>query len=363
MLMAKIELRYVQAFKDRHGRMRHYLRAPGRDRVALPGLPGSLEFMRAYAEALGEALAPKSSRLPEGTLTALVAAFYESSDFKLLKSTTRAVYRQMLERLREEHGTRLVRDMRERDIRKLMDHRAETPHAANNLLKRLRKLLDFAVERNWISVNPAAKIRRLRVESDGHAPWSDEDLARFAERWPAGTRERLALALLLYTGQRRSDVVGMGRQHVRDGRIQVRQVKTGTRVSIPLHPALAAELAHVPADQLSYLMTAQGAAFTAAGFGNWFSGACRSAGLQRRTAHGLRKTAGRCLAEAGCTAHQIMSILGHKTLAEAERYTRSAQQDRLADDAMAAWSRTGSGTGAVKPAAQTVKPEEQSQCG
>ena len=363
MPMAKIELRYVQAFKDRHGRMRHYLRAPGRERVPLPGLPGSMEFMRAYADALGEAPAPKSSRLPEGTFTALVAAFYESSDFKTLKPTTRAVYRQMLERLREEHGTRLVRDMRECDIHKLMDQRAATPHAANNLLKRLRKLLDFAVERNWIAANPAAKIKRLRVQSDGHIAWSDEDLAAFAERWALGTRERLALALLLYTGQRRSDVVGMGRQHARDGRIQVRQVKTGTRVSIPLHPALEAVLAHIPSDQLTFLMTAQGQPFTAAGFGNWFSGACRSAGLQRRTAHGLRKTAGRCLAEAGCTAHQIMSILGHKTLSEAERYTRSAQQDRLASDAMAAWSRTVSGTGAVNPLAQTVKPEEDSQCG
>ena len=53
-MMAKVELKYVHSFKDRHGKPRNYLRAPGRTRVALPGLPGSSEFMAAYAAALGD---------------------------------------------------------------------------------------------------------------------------------------------------------------------------------------------------------------------------------------------------------------------------------------------------------------------
>ncbi|MDH2383658.1 tyrosine-type recombinase/integrase [Bradyrhizobium sp. CER78] len=44
--------------------------------------------------------------------------------------------------------------------------------------------------------------------------------------------------------------------------------------------------------------------------------------------HGLRKTLGRRMADAGCTAHEIMAVLGHLTLAEAERYTREADRRR-----------------------------------
>lgn len=50
--------------------------------------------------------------------------------------------------------------------------------------------------------------------------------------------------------------------------------------------------------------------------------------------HGLRKAAARRLAEAGCTDRQIMSITGHKISQEVGRYTRSAEQMKLAEQAM-----------------------------
>jgi integrase len=71
------------------------------------------------------------------------------------------------------------------------------------------------------------------------------------------------------------------------------------------------------------------------GFTNWFVEAAKAAGLIDRTPHGLRKSAGRRLAEAGCTVKQIMAVLGHKTMQEAAHYTESADQERLADAAMA----------------------------
>ena len=354
--MARLELPYVQVFKDRHGRLRHYLRKKGRPRAPLPGLPGSDEFMAAYAAGLGEHKRVGTDRTRAGTLSALIVAFYQSAEFKILGASTRSTYRNMLERLRTKAGDVPMAQIDRVAIQRWIDAKADTPEAANNLLKRLRKVLDFAVDRGFIRTNPAKTIKRIRTRSDGHVAWSDADIVAFNMRWPSGSRERLAATLLLYTGQRRSDVVGMGRQRAREGRIHVRQLKTGARVAIPLHPYLAAELALIPADQLTYLVTGHREPFTAAGFGNWFGAAARAAGLEGRTAHGLRKAAGRCLAEAGCSAHQIMAILGHKTLTEAERYTRSAAQERLADDAMAAWSGAGAGTKAVKPSAVSVKP-------
>jgi integrase len=162
----------------------------------------------------------------------------------------------------------------------------------------------------------------------------EEDIAAFEARWPIGTRQRLALALLLYTGQRRGDVVRMGRQHISGDAIRVVQGKTGASLLIPIHRELKQAIADTPNGNLTFLTTAFGKAFTAAGFGNWFRDACDEAGLKGRSAHGLRKAAARRLAEAGCSALQIGAITGHKTLKEIARYTAAADQERMARDAV-----------------------------
>ena len=144
----------------------------------------------------------------------------------------------------------------------------------------------------------------------------------------------MALALLLYTGQRRDDVVRMGRQHIRDGAIHVRQQKTGIEMAIPIHATLQAAIAETPVDHLTLLITQTGKPFSAAGFGNWFRNRCDEAGLSHCSAHGLRKAAARRLAEAGCTMHEIAAITGHASLSEIQRYTRAVDQKRLAASAM-----------------------------
>jgi|SRR5215475_9637214 len=160
-----------------------------------------------------------------------------------------------------------------------------------------------------------AKILRVGIRPVEACPPSHE----------VGSKPRLALALLLYTGQRRSDVVSMGRQHIRDGVLQVRQVKTGAELMIPVHAELAKVLGETSGD-MTFLTTQFGKRFTAAGFGNWFHEECNDAGLLHCSAHGLRKAAARRLAEAGCTEHQIAAITGHASLREVARYTKAADQ-------------------------------------
>jgi integrase len=126
----------------------------------------------------------------------------------------------------------------------------------------------------------------------------------------------------------------MTRQQVRDGRVSVRQEKTGQLVDIPQHPNLQASLAAHRREHLTLITTQQGMPFTDKGFGNWVSKAAERAGLPHCSAHGLRKAAARRLAEAGCTAHEIMAITGHQSLKEVERYTREAARRGLADTAM-----------------------------
>jgi integrase len=85
---------------------------------------------------------------------------------------------------------------------------------------------------------------------------------------------------------------------------------------------------------MTFLTTAFGKPFTAAGFGNWFRDQCNAAGLRHCSAHGLRKAAARRLAEAGCTEHEIAAITGHASLREVQRYTKAANRTKLAVAAM-----------------------------
>jgi integrase len=195
-------------------------------------------------------------------------------------------------------------------------------------------MMKHAVEIGMREDDPTRDVKAIRVKSDGYHSWTDAEIAQFEEEHPVGTRARLALALLLYTGQRRSDVVVRGRQHIRDSELNVRQVKTGAELTIPVHPALEAIIADTSADHLTFLLTAFWEAIHAAGFGNWFREQCNAAGLHHCSAHGLRKAAARRLAEAGCTQHEIGAITGHASLREITRYTKAADQKRLAVAAM-----------------------------
>jgi len=172
------------------------------------------------------------------------------------------------------------------------------------------------------------------VKSEGFHSWSDAEIAQFEKHHPVGSRARLALALLLYTGQRRSDIVRLGRQLLRDCVLTVRQQKTGAELLIPVHPILQAILDDAPKDNMTFLTTQFGKPFTSNGFGNWFRDQCNAAGLPQCSAHGLRKAAARRLAEAGCTAHEIASITGHASLKQVAHYTKAADQGRLASAAM-----------------------------
>lgn len=350
--MANVKIPYVDTYNDRHGKPRCYYRRHGL-RLALP-LPSDPAFLDAYSKAAAHferAPAISGKTHTAGTWSALIAAFYQSPDFLTLRASTKRTYRGIIDRWSDEHGAKRVTHLLRRHVQEHIatSMNASGPHAANNLRQMLKALCRFAVDNEWRRDDPTVGIRPVRAKSDGFVSWSDEDIAAFESHWSVGTRERLALALLLYTGQRRGDVVRMGRQHVgmavlKRGEpaqqiIRVVQGKTGVSLMIPLHPALRKAIDETPNDNLTFLMTAWGKPFTAAGFGNWFRDTCDDAGLKARSAHGLRKAAARRLAEAGATALQIGSITGHKTLKEVSRYTAAADQGSMASDAVDMLSR------------------------
>jgi integrase len=322
---------------DRHGKRRVRFRKGGFS-TYLTGTPWSEEFMRQYATALDGVKAFAANvgieRTKPGSFNALCVSYYRSPEFRGLKASTQSNRRNIIERFRNEHGDKPVARLGRVHIQEIIGAKADTPEAANNLLKVLRVMLNYAVSIDMIATNPAAMVKRFRSRGEGFHTWTETEVARFEARHPIGTKPRLALELLLSTGQRRSDVVRMGWQHVRGDEIAVRQEKTDTPLMIPMAAELVTALASVPRTNLTFLMTEKGAPFTAAGFGNWFRDRCNEAGLPQCSAHGLRKLAATRLANAGCSADQIMAITGHKSLSEVARYTKAADQQRLARQAI-----------------------------
>jgi integrase len=327
--------KYCQGFEDRHGKIRWYYRRKGFPLTPLSGLPWSPEFMASYEKAAsGEKIEVGKSKSEPGTISALVVSYYKTSDFKRLSESTKTTYRGIVERFREEHGTKRVSHLQAQHVKKIIGDKAETPAAANNLLRMIHLLMLHAVDLQWRRDDPTKDVKKIRHKSEGFLTWEEHHIEQFTAHHKPGTRAHLALSLLLYTGQRRSDVVRMGRQHVRDGWISIVQQKTGQLVEIPFHQEFKDVLAALPLANMTFLTTAQGKPFTPPGFTNWFRDMVKEAGLPGKLSpHGLRKAACRRLAEAGCTPHQIMAISGHKSLDEVTRYTVAASRRELATQA------------------------------
>jgi integrase len=338
---------------DRHGVRRVRFRKAGFS-TYLTGIPWSEDFMREYAAALEgvtvQAGNISAERTVSGTVNALIAAYLDpqtTSPFKTLGKETQRTRRNILENFREAHGElpiyRTAGDKRimlltREHLQRIINRKAGTPFAQRNLLNTLRAMFRWAAREGGVPDDPTLGVTRVKAKTTGYKTWSEAEIERFEAHHPIGSKARLAFSLLLYTGQRRGDIVKMGRQHVHSGILTIDQAKTEgqdeAHLLIPMHPKLREIIEATPSGHLTFLVTGHGKPYSSAGFGNWFREVCDAADLRGFSAHGLRKATARRLAEIGCSAHEIASITGHATLAEVQRYSRAADRKRLAQSAM-----------------------------
>jgi integrase len=337
-LAVKIELKHVHRYRDRHGKERIYVRVPGRKAVAIRAKPDTKEFLAAYQAAVANTEVVLTIGAP-GSFAWLIQRYYGSAEYRQLSQRTKHVRRLILDKLMVVHGDKPFARLEPRHIREWRDARAGKPEAANSIVKGLRAAFRWAVEAQVAERNPARDVPLLRPSNpEGFHTWTIEEVAQFRAAHPLGTKARLSLELLLFTGCRRSDVVTLGRQMVRDGWIHFVEAKgRGRRPkqhAIPILPELQAVLAATPSGHLNYLVTAFGRPYTAEGFGNWFRRQCNAAGLLHCSAHGLRKAGATIAAENGATEHQLMAIFDWDSPKQASLYTRKANRRKLAGDAM-----------------------------
>ena len=336
---------YLYFDKDSRGIERWQLRAPGRKTVTIKGAYGSPQFAANYRAAMEckPVNMPVGIIAKHGTFDALGRAYLRSADFVALAPETKRTRRTMVERFLDRFGTLPVAGLQHRHVRQIMDEYAGKPGVACNLLSTLRVLIARAIADGIRKGDPSVGIKRPKLSKEGWHSWEDYEIEQYEAHHPVGSQARLALALALYTGQRAADLIRMGKQHVRDGGINVVQQKTGARVWISMHDDLKAILDATPSDHLLFLISGHRQPYASAkSFGNAINRWAKEAGLADCPLHGLRKACARRLAEAGCSALEIMSITGHKTLAEVERYVRAANQKRMSQSAIGKISGTQS---------------------
>jgi integrase len=277
---------------------------------------------------------PAAKTAKAHTLAWGLGRYRNSSTWAGLSNATRRQRENIYRTVTKTAGDVMLRAITQETIKAGRERRKETPHAANNFLKAMRGFFAWAVEEKLVSVDPTKDVRWLKgTNDDGFHTWTEEELDRFENYWPLGTRERLAFDFLLFTGLRRGDAVRVGRQHVRNNVIIIRTEKTGEDVFIEILPPLAESITATKTGDLAFLVSETGRPWVKESFGNWFRDICRKAGCPG-SAHGLRKAGATRAAERGATERQLMAIFGWSSGRMAQYYTRKADRKRLARDAV-----------------------------
>lgn len=353
---------YVTVFTDRHGKDRLRFRRKGYASHYFTEAFGTPAFKAEYAACLtntisGNAAASIARTVP-GTLDDLATRYLAVPERLGPTPTTQAKVRNIIDAFRQGRGDWPVADVTFEHIDAIISEKRKRTtgitragvrpmggiEAARKLRKELVRLFAFAKKIGLHKGNPALDSDRVKVaageKSKGFHTWTEAEIAQFRTHHALGTRPRLAMELMLWLCQRRIDSIHLGRQHIKDGRIELRQTKTGTSLVLLMAPQLLEAIVAMPrrADQLCFLLNDQGRPFTNAGFGNWFRDQCDAAGLPQCSAHGLRKAMMRRTAELNFSNQSLKSLSGHINDGEVAEYTRAVDQKRMSDAAIRAVS-------------------------
>ncbi|WP_246252467.1 tyrosine-type recombinase/integrase [Allomesorhizobium camelthorni] len=366
----KVDLKGVVKDTDRHGNDRYYFRVPGRRKVRLREPIGSDEFLEELRCARAGVAYVRPGTLPnvrsvskpsepakKGTLLWLCQEYYRRGGAEITEDTM-ARRRAILERVCElPHPLEGDRDpqyptkgslpfagMKRSHVKEIRDTRLDALGAANNMVKAISAMFEWAKEAELVDSNPARGIKRLK-SGDGWHTWEVSEIVRYEKRHVRGTTARRALAIFMFTGLRLSDVAIFGRQHITlvhndetgewEKWIRIKPGKTSRNsesvmVELPLLPELEEELNATPVDQMIFLVNEYGSPFSGNGLGNKMRQWCDEAGLPHCSAHGLRKAGATIAAENGATHEQLKAIYGWTTYQQPDLYIRKARRRKVA---------------------------------
>lgn len=324
---------HLQRERTRHGRVVWFVRIGKGPRTRIKHEYDSPEFWAAYTAAMNGEIPATASSSPAGSLAWLVERYREVDAWRSLSSATRRQRENIFKGVLASAGRCSYRDVTKATVVAGKDKRAATPSQARNFLDAMRGLFTWAVSTDLIRSNPTDGVKYpKRPKTEGFPIWTEDEAARYEQRWPIGTRQRVWFDVLLYTGLRRGDAVKLGRQHVRDGVATLRTEKSQGEipVTIPILPVLQRTLDAGPIGELSFIAGARGQPMPKESFGNQFKDACRTAGVNK-SAHGLRKLGATRCANQGATEAELEALFGWRRGSRmAAIYTADADRARLA---------------------------------
>lgn len=326
-----VTLDYLTSTTNKLGVTYYYLRRNGVKTPLGKGPINSPEFLARYAAALNGK--PEKRRAKQGTIASVCEAFRAGMSYQAYSDAYKGTLTRHMDNICAAYPDAMIADLHAHHVR--ADLNKLKPHAANDRLKTWRLLCEFAHGHNWTKRVATDGIRRGKLpKSDGHTPWSADDIEWYRAKWPIGTVQRLAMELLYWTAARTIDAVNLSPAMVgSDGILTFTQAKTGGKAYVPWTNALPDWAGHMEDDRnmlfaciqpgrFTYLETAGKKVRSRDGLSNLISAAARP-GI---SAHGLRKSRLTAIAEAGGSANAIMSWGGHKSLSEAEEYVKTADR-------------------------------------
>lgn len=330
------------------GNFRYRVRPEGdrKKRIRIFCGPGDEDFFRQYQIArAGEQ--PKAQRKvsevskPQ-SIGWLVNSYFEYLEgrvkSKLTSHKTLKKKKNLLKRLLKNPDRKMV--IPQEKLIEMQDEMSSTPAQADAFIEAVAVMYDWAKKRKRVTSNPARGIDKIYEKGDGATPWKAADVKAFFAKHKAGTKQHVAMSVLLWTGCRIEDLTILGRQHECeiDGIWAVRWMplkKGSSEVTTPLLTPLKAATRAPKVQGGTYVLGRGGKPFgsgdsMSAMFKRW----CADAGIGHLSAHGVRKGLAELLAELGCSQYEIMAILGHSEAKTSEVYTRRVERWKLALGAM-----------------------------
>lgn len=329
-----------------------------------PEYLASAQFRALFHKAIGGETAPATTTAkpagpkPRWSVGYAVGFYLASEKFNSLSWFTQRQRSPMLERFREQYGDEDIHTLdRETIVMVLGKERlASVQRKLRSALSDLCGVLceETTPEQIRLKVNPVfgIKIKKL-AQSEGWPAWTDKDCARFEQRWPLGTHQRLAYEIMRWTGLRIRDAARLGPEHVKQ--LKAVNGKTVTMISLvpiktrkqPLSrmfaqmtPQLRRAIDATPVVGLQTFLVNRGQGGTKSWPANgqpsnWFKEACVEARIcpakgRGCAAHGLRKYRLVELLHQGWTYEQIMRLSGHTSRVTLEKYLRGADRERMA---------------------------------
>jgi len=341
-----IRLKGIKRVKAK-GRLYYYHRATGK---RIDAKPNTAAFAAEVArlDEMAASIDTKTGAI-KGTWGWLVENYRKSPEWQALKPRTKKDYMDVFQYMERAKNERLdtftaPKMARLRDL----TFQNRKRRFANYTMAVISLCWNWGKVKFELGPNPTDGIKPIKKpkgEPEVNRPWTAGELKAVLEFAPEHLRTVIALGA--FTGLREGDVVRLPWSAYDGSAVNINQGKTDEPHWVPVQDVLKAILDTTPRKGTIICVNTRGKSWTESGFRASFRSQVilplREAGEigENLTFHGLRHTVGTALADAGADTRTIMAVLGHKTAAMSEKYSKTADRRKRASEGIRLLQRKG----------------------